>query len=542
MAMHDPRMQNLFDEEGPRGIGTYWIIVEKLSMLPDTRAQLKYLRSSTSKKLSITYIEKIIRNFQLFALEEDGSFSPEELNPAKKKEKKTAKNDRANTVADAKNDEKQPKTAEEKTENPNEKQANALNTSTDKETSREIFKENIKDIITSSAKEEETAANDVDINPPANYRDASAGSQASLTVCDDFGRPETPLRPIRPWQEVVDGLAVRTPWLEAACIHSGYGELLMRHIEAAVDCFKKQMSKFIDFSEDKALLVNNADWLLDLNYVDVLRDVGACFSVNNMLRAECYKQRMEKGLSFLEFNYMIMQSYDFYALYQKYGCNMQFGGDDQWSNMLGGTELIRRKLGKDAYAMTITLLLNSEGKKMGKTQKGAVWLDPNKTSPFEFYQYWRNVADADVLKCIRMLTFLPLEEIDKMDSWEGSQLNQAKEILAYELTKLVHGEEEAVKAQESARALFSKGVAADMPSVTLTADDFKDGAIDIVSVLVKSGLVTSRNEGRRAVEQGGVAVDGEKITDVQTTIPEEKFDGEGVVVRRGKKNFRKVSK
>ena len=313
-------------------------------------------------------------------------------------------------------------------------------------------------------------------------------------------------------------------------------------IQHNVDCFKKQMSKFIDFSEDKALLVNNADWLLDLNYVDVLRDVGACFSVNNMLRAVCYKQRMEKGLSFLEFNYMIMQSYDFYALYQKYGCNMQFGGDDQWSNMLGGTELIRRKLGKDAYAMTITLLLNSEGKKMGKTQKGAVWLDPNKTSPFEFYQYWRNVADADVLKCIRMLTFLPLEEIDKMDSWEGSQLNQAKEILAYELTKLVHGEEEAAKAQESARALFSKGVAADMPSVTLAADDFKDGAIDIVSVLVKSGLVTSRNEGRRAVEQGGVAVDGEKITDVQTTIPEEKFDGEGVVVRRGKKNFRKVSK
>ena len=313
-------------------------------------------------------------------------------------------------------------------------------------------------------------------------------------------------------------------------------------IQHNVDCFKKQMSKFIDFSEDKALLVNNADWLLDLNYVDVLRDVGACFSVNNMLRAECYKQRMEKGLSFLEFNYMIMQSYDFYALYQKYGCNMQFGGDDQWSNMLGGTELIRRKLGKDAYAMTITLLLNSEGKKMGKTQKGAVWLDPNKTSPFEFYQYWRNVADADVLKCIRMLTFLPLEEIDKMDSWEGSQLNQAKEILAYELTKLVHGEEEAVKAQESARALFSKGVAADMPSVTLTADDFKDGAIDIVSVLVKSGLVTSRNEGRRAGEQGGVAVDGEKIADVQITIPEEKFDGEGVVVRRGKKNFRKVSK
>ena len=313
-------------------------------------------------------------------------------------------------------------------------------------------------------------------------------------------------------------------------------------IQHNVDCFKVQMSKFIDFSDDKALMVNNADWLLDLNYVEVLREVGACFSVNNMLRAECYKQRMEKGLSFLEFNYMIMQSYDFYALFQKYGCNMQFGGDDQWSNMLGGTELIRRKLGKDAHAMTITLLLNSEGKKMGKTQKGAVWLDPNKTSPFEFYQYWRNVADADVLKCIRMLTFLPLEEIDKMDSWEGSQLNQAKEILAYELTKLVHGEEEAKKAQDSARALFSKGVAADMPSVTLTAEDFKDGEIDIVSVLVKSGLVASRNEGRRAVEQGGVAVDGEKVADISVKLPEEKFDGEGIVVRRGKKNFRKVSK
>ncbi len=313
-------------------------------------------------------------------------------------------------------------------------------------------------------------------------------------------------------------------------------------IQHNVDCFKVQMSKFIDFSDDKALLVNNADWLLDLNYVEVLREVGACFSVNNMLRAECYKQRMEKGLSFLEFNYMIMQSYDFYALFQKYGCNMQFGGDDQWSNMLGGTELIRRKLGKDAHAMTITLLLNSEGKKMGKTQKGAVWLDPNKTSPFEFYQYWRNVADADVLKCIRMLTFLPLEEIDKMDSWEGSQLNQAKEILAYELTKLVHGEEEAKKAQDSARALFSKGVAADMPAVTLAAEDFKDGEIDIVSVLVKSGLVASRNEGRRAVEQGGVAVDGEKVADISVKLPEEKFDGEGIVVRRGKKNFRKVSK
>ena len=313
-------------------------------------------------------------------------------------------------------------------------------------------------------------------------------------------------------------------------------------IEHNIECFKKQMSRFIDFSDDKALMVNNADWLLDLNYVEVLREVGACFSVNNMLRAECYKQRMEKGLSFLEFNYMIMQSYDFYALYRKYGCNMQFGGDDQWSNMLGGTELIRRKLGKDAYAMTITLLLNSEGKKMGKTQKGAVWLDPNKTSPFEFYQYWRNVADADVLKCIRMLTFLPLSEIDKMDSWEGSQLNQAKEILAFELTKLVHGEEEAAKAQESARALFSKGAAADMPSSKLESGDFKDGSIDIVSLLVKSGLVASRNEGRRTVEQGGAAVDGEKITDISTLIPEEKFDGDGVVVRRGKKNFRKVSK
>ena len=313
-------------------------------------------------------------------------------------------------------------------------------------------------------------------------------------------------------------------------------------IQHNCDCFKKQMSRFIDFSEGKAMMVNNAEWLMNLNYIDFLREIGPHFSVNNMLRAECYKQRMEKGLSFLEFNYMIMQSYDFYELFQKYGCNMQFGGDDQWSNMLGGTELIRRKLGKDAYAMTITLLLNSEGKKMGKTQKGAVWLDPNKTSPFEFYQYWRNVADADVLKCIRMLTFLPLEEIDKMDSWEGSQLNTAKEILAFELTKLVHGEEEAVKAQESARALFSKGVAADMPSVTLSDDDFKDGAIDIVSVLVKSGLVSSRNEGRRAVEQGGVAVDGDKIPDISVTIPEEKFDGDGIVVRRGKKNFRKISK
>ena len=312
-------------------------------------------------------------------------------------------------------------------------------------------------------------------------------------------------------------------------------------IQHNCDCFKKQMSRFIDFSEDKALMVNNADWLLNLNYVDVLREVGAHFSVNRMLTAECYKQRMERGLSFLEFNYMIMQSYDFYALYQKYGCNMQFGGDDQWSNMLGGTELIRRKLGKDAYAMTITLLLNSEGKKMGKTQSGAVWLDPNKTSPFDFYQYWRNVADADVLKCLRMLTFLPLEQIDEMDKWEGSQLNQAKEILAYELTALVHGEEEAKKAQEGARALFSSGSAEHMPTAELTAEDFTDGAIDIVSLLHRSGLAASRSEGRRAVEQGGVAVDGEKITDPKAVIAQEKFDGEGVVVKKGKKNFRKVT-
>ena len=311
-------------------------------------------------------------------------------------------------------------------------------------------------------------------------------------------------------------------------------------IQHNCDCFKEQMSKFIDFSEGKALMVNNADWLLGKNYIEFLREVGPHFSVNNMLRAECYKQRMEKGLSFLEFNYMIMQSYDFYELYQKYGCNMQFGGDDQWSNMLGGTELIRRKLGKDAYAMTITLLLNSEGKKMGKTQKGAVWLDPNKTSPFEFYQYWRNVADADVLKCIRMLTFLPLEEIEKMDAWEGSQLNQAKEILAYELTKLVHGEEEAVKAQESARALFSTGVAADMPTAELTEEDFTDGSIDLISVLCKSGLVASRSEGRRAIEQGGVTVGEEKVSDIKAAYAKDVFAGDGLVVKRGKKNFRKV--
>ncbi len=311
-------------------------------------------------------------------------------------------------------------------------------------------------------------------------------------------------------------------------------------IQHNCDCFKKQISKFIDFSDDKALFLNNADWLMQLNYVELLREVGPHFSVNNMLRAECYKNRMERGLSFLEFNYMIMQSYDFYVLHQKYGCNMQLGGDDQWSNMLGGTELIRRKDGADAYAMTITLLLNSEGKKMGKTQSGAVWLDPEKTSPFDFYQYWRNVNDADVLKCLRMLTFLPLEQIDAMDQWEGSQLNQAKEILAYELTKLVHSEEEAVKAQESARALFSSGVAAEMPTAALTADDFTDGVIDVVTLVAKSGLVNSKSEGRRAVEQGGVTVDGEKIEDIKQTFAAAQFAGEGLVVKRGKKNFRRV--
>ena len=311
-------------------------------------------------------------------------------------------------------------------------------------------------------------------------------------------------------------------------------------IDHNCECFKKQMSKFIDFSDGKALMVNNAEWLRDLNYIEFIRDIGAHFSVNRMLTAECYKQRMEKGLSFLEFNYMIMQSYDFLSLYERYGCNMQFGGDDQWSNMLGGTELIRRKLGKDAYAMTITLLLNSAGKKMGKTQKGAVWLDPEKTSPFEFYQYWRNVGDADVLKCIRMLTFLPMEEIEKMDSWEGSQLNTAKEILAFELTKMIHGEEEAVKAQESARALFTSGNAADMPTAVLSAEDFKEDSIDILSILVKSGLVPTRNEGRRAVEQGGVSVDGEKVGDIKAAFTKEQLSGDGFVVKRGKKNFRKV--
>ena len=312
-------------------------------------------------------------------------------------------------------------------------------------------------------------------------------------------------------------------------------------IQHNVDCFKKQMSRFIDFGEGKAMLVNNADWLMDLNYIDVLRDVGAHFSVNRMLTAECYKQRMEKGLSFLEFNYMIMQSYDFYTLYQKYGCHMEFGGDDQWSNMLGGTELIRRKLGKDAYAMTINLLLNSEGKKMGKTQSGAVWLDPNKTSPFDFFQYWRNVADSDVLKCIRMLTFLPLEQIDEMDKWEGAKLNEAKEILAYELTKLVHGEEEAKKAKEASHALFAGGgVSAHMPTVEVTADDLYNDKLDIMAVLVKASLCESRSDARRAVQQGGVSVDGEKVTDISTSYTLDEFAGEGKVVKRGKKKFAKV--
>ena len=312
-------------------------------------------------------------------------------------------------------------------------------------------------------------------------------------------------------------------------------------IQHNCECFKKQMERFIEFGEGKAQMVNNADWLLDLNYVDVLREVGACFSVNNMLRAECYKQRMEKGLSFLEFNYMIMQSYDFYHLYQNYGCNMQFGGDDQWSNMLGGTELIRKKLGKDAFAMTITLLLNSEGKKMGKTAKGAVWLDPNKTSPYDFYQYWRNVDDGDVLKCIRMLTFLPLEEIDKMDSWEGSELNKAKEILAFELTKLVHGEEEATKAQETAKSLFGAKVNVDtMPTFELSADDFVDDAIAVNEVLVKAGIAKSKGEGRRLIEQGGVSVDDVKPASPVATIAKSEFDKGYVVVKKGKKIFIKV--
>jgi tyrosyl-tRNA synthetase len=312
-------------------------------------------------------------------------------------------------------------------------------------------------------------------------------------------------------------------------------------IEHNCECFKKQMSRFIDFSDDKALMVNNADWLLDLNYIEFIRDVGSHFSVNRMLSAECYKQRMEKGLSFLEFNYMIMQSYDFMALYEKYGCNLEFGGDDQWSNMLGGTELIRRKLGKDAHAMTINLLLNSEGKKMGKTQKGAVWLDPEKTTPFEFFQYWRNVDDGDVIKCLKMLTFLPLEQIQEMEAWEGSQLNKAKEILAYELTNLVHGEEEAIKAKDAAKALFSSGNAANMPSYTLKDEDLTDGSIDILSLLYVSGLVPSKSEARRAVQQGGVSVNGEKVTDIKTSYTASDF-AEDMVLKKGKKNFRKILK
>ena len=312
-------------------------------------------------------------------------------------------------------------------------------------------------------------------------------------------------------------------------------------IDHNAECFKRQMERFIDFGEGKAMMLNNADWLMKLNYIELLREVGACFSVNNMLRAECYKQRMEKGLSFLEFNYMIMQSYDFYHMFQKYGCNMQFGGDDQWSNMLGGTELIRRKLGKDAQAMTITLLLNSEGKKMGKTASGAVWLDPNKTTPYDFYQYWRNVGDSDVLKCIRMLTFLPLEQIDEMDKWEGSQLNRAKEILAYELTALVHGEEEAKKAEESAKALFGAGGNnANMPTSTLTDADFENGSINVLSMLVTTGLCPSRGEARRLVQQGGVTIDDVKVASIDESLARERFEGEGVIVRKGKKVFHRV--
>ena len=315
--------------------------------------------------------------------------------------------------------------------------------------------------------------------------------------------------------------------------------LTIEDIQHNADCFKRQMEKFIEFGEGKAMMINNADWLLKLNYVDLLREVGACFSVNNMLRAECYKQRMENGLSFLEFNYMIMQSYDFYYLYKNYGCNMQFGGNDQWSNMLGGTELIRRKLGKDAHCMTITLLTDSQGKKMGKTAGNAVWLDPNKTSPFDFYQYWRNVNDADVMKCIRMLTFLPLEQIDEMATWEGSQLNKAKEILAYELTKLVHGEEEAAKADAAAKAIFSAGSDENMPVVEITDADLFNGTLDIMGVLVKAGLVPSRSEARRAVEQGGVTVDGDKVTDIKTIYTPDQLKN-GLAVRRGKKSYKKL--
>ncbi len=317
--------------------------------------------------------------------------------------------------------------------------------------------------------------------------------------------------------------------------------LIKADIDHNAECFKRQMERFIDFGEGKAMMLNNADWLMKLNYIELLREVGACFSVNNMLRAKCYEQRMEKGLSFLEFNYMIMQSYDFYHMFQEYGCNMQFGGDDQWSNMLGGTELIRRKLGKDAQAMTITLLLNSEGKKMGKTASGAVWLDPNKTTPYDFYQYWRNVGDSDVLKCIRMLTFLPLEQIDEMDKWEGSQLNRAKEILAYELTALVHGEEEAKKAEESAKALFGAGGNnANMPTSTLTDADFENGNINVLSMLVATGLCPSRGEARRLVQQGGVTIDDVKVASIDESLARERFEGEGVIVRKGKKVFHRV--
>ena len=317
--------------------------------------------------------------------------------------------------------------------------------------------------------------------------------------------------------------------------------LTKEDIDHNAECFKRQMEKFIDFGEGKAMMINNADWLLDLNYVELLREVGACFSVNNMLRAECYKQRMEKGLSFLEFNYMIMQSYDFYHLYRTYGCNMQFGGDDQWSNMLGGTELIRRKLGKDAHAMTITLLTDSQGKKMGKTAGNAVWLDPNKTSPFDFYQYWRNVADADVLKCIRMLTFLPIEQIEEMADWEGAQLNEAKDILAYELTNLVHGKEEATKAREASKALFSgAGSLENMPTAEISSADLINGTITLVNILSKAKLVPSNSEGRRAVEQGGVTVNGEKITDVKKAYTPDEINAADFIVRRGKKSYAKI--
>ncbi|MBE6725559.1 MAG: tyrosine--tRNA ligase [Ruminococcaceae bacterium] len=319
--------------------------------------------------------------------------------------------------------------------------------------------------------------------------------------------------------------------------------LTREDIDHNAECFRRQMERFIDFGEGKAQMVNNADWLLDLNYVELLREVGACFSVNNMLRAECYKQRMERGLSFFEFNYMIMQSYDFYYLFQKYGCNMQFGGDDQWSNMLGGTELIRKKLGKDAHAMTITLLTDSQGKKMGKTAGNAVWLDPNKTSPFEFYQYWRNVGDADVMKCIRMLTFLPLEEIDEMDKWEGSELNRAKEILALELTKMVHGEEEAKKAEAAAKALFAGGADnSNMPTTVLTDADFTDGKITVIDLLVKSGLCTTNSDARRTIQQGGAVIGEDKVADMKAAVEESRFEGDGLILRKGKKNFHKFTK